>query len=225
MNLHFFKTGIGAAPLLEKVKSGLAAACGIFILAFTLHILGGQHYPVMLLASMGASAALLFSVPHSPMAQPWSLVGGHLVSALMGWLTIHLIPDPTLAAAVTVGAAVFAMYVLNCLHPPGAATGLVCVLNASAFQAAGGAWLLWIIGSNASILLFSAWLVNRLIPGRHYPAQPTVPVPKPLNHPLLTAENIAWALSKMDSSIDVSEEDLLEIYTRAAQHAAQSPSK
>jgi CBS-domain-containing membrane protein len=225
MNWHFFKTGIGAAPLAEKVKSGLAAAMGIFILALSMQILSGRHVPVMLLASMGASAALLYAVPHSPMAQPWSLMGGNLVSALMGWLTIHLIPDPTLAAAVAVGAAVFAMYVLNCLHPPGAATALVCVLNATAFQAAGGAWLAWIVVGNAGMLLFSAWVVNRFIPGRHYPAQPVAPAPKPPIHPTLEASDIEWALSKMDSSIDVSEKDLLEIYMNAQQHAAQRPTK
>lgn len=224
MAWHFFKTGMGAAPLAEKVKSGLAAASGIFILALTLHLLGGQHYPGMLLASMGASAALLYAVPHSPMAQPWPLIGGHLVSAFMGWLTIHLIPDPTFAAAVAVGLAVFAMYVLNCLHPPGAATALICVLNATAFEASGGAWLVWIVVSNAGVSLFSAWFVNRWIPGRHYPAQAAV-APKPPARPTLEAGDIEWALSKMDSSIDVSEEDLLEIYRNAEQHAAQRSTK
>jgi len=74
--------------------------------------------------SMAASAVLLYAVPRSQLAQPWNLVGGHLFSAICGWLSMAYISDPLLAAGVAVGAAIFLMYVLNCLHSPGAATPL-----------------------------------------------------------------------------------------------------
>jgi len=73
---------------------------------------------------MGASSVLLFAVPASPLAQPWSIVGGNFVSALVGIGCAHWIPDPALAATLAVGLAIIAMFQLRCLHPPGGAMGM-----------------------------------------------------------------------------------------------------
>ena len=45
-----------------------------------------------------ASAVLVFAVPASPLAQPRSVLGGNIVSALVGITVALLIPQPLIAA-------------------------------------------------------------------------------------------------------------------------------
>ncbi len=82
-----------------------------------------------LVAPMGASAVLLFAVPSSPLAQPWSILGGNIAAALVGVTTALLITDPFLASAVAIGVAIAAMMTLRCLHPPSGAIALTAVLG------------------------------------------------------------------------------------------------
>ncbi len=162
-------------PLAEKLRSGVAGGLAIFALAWALHLMPQHEYPLLLLGSMAASAVLLFAVPHSPLAQPWNLIGGHFVSALVGWLCALYFGDPLLAAGVAVGSAIFLMYVLNCLHPPGAATALTLVLGAAQFQQMGWHWVALIVLANAGISLLLALLINSGLPHRHYPLSPAAP--------------------------------------------------
>ncbi|UUZ55438.1 HPP family protein [Massilia sp. H-1] len=60
--------------------------------------LAGRGLAAWLIAPMGASAVLLFCLPASPLAQPWAVIGGNLVSALVGVACARLLPDPLLAA-------------------------------------------------------------------------------------------------------------------------------
>lgn len=208
------------APLAEKFRSGIAGGIGILLLALGLHYLPPHHYPVMMLGSMAASAVLLFAAPHSPFSQPWNLVGGHFISALAGWACSLLIADPSLSAGVGVGSAIFLMYFLNCLHPPGAATALTLVLGSAQFHGIGWQGVAWILACNVGISLLLALLINGLIPGRRYPA-PAVAPSHPKVAPIIVPErdDIEWALTRMDSVIDVSLEDLTEIYELAQEHA------
>jgi CBS domain-containing membrane protein len=166
---------------------------------------------------MASSATLLYATPHSPLAQPWNLVGGHLVSALAGLACGALIPEPSLAAGAAVGAAILLMEFLNCLHPPSAATALVMVLSNSQFHDLGWHWAIIIVAVNTGISLLLVLTINNLLPGRRYPmrALPDRTLPKPA--PLISLEqsDLEWALKQMDSVIDVNEEDLAEIYKLA----------
>lgn len=219
-----FRPGFDPVPLAEKFRSGLAAFAGILLLGLALQVLPHTGYPPALVASMAAAAVLLYAAPHSPMAQPWPLSGGNLLSGVIGWACSLLIPDPVLAAACAVGAAVLVMHLLNCLHPPGAATAMIMVLNAGEFHHRGWQWAASTVLANTLIFLMLAFIINNLIPGRRYPAR-RVSVPhqllantagSPVN---VEAEDIEWALTQMDGVIDVSEEDLLEIYRLAAEKA------
>ena len=72
---------------------------------------------------MGASAVLLFAVPSSPLAQPWSILGGNVVSAVTGVLIFKIFGHSALALGVAVACAILAMSLLRCLHPHGGAVG------------------------------------------------------------------------------------------------------
>ncbi len=217
--LASFKPGFDPVPVTEKIRSGLAALAGILLLGLALHFWPPHGYPLIMLASMAAAAVLLYAVPHSPMAQPWPLIGGNLLSALVGWTCSLFIPDPVWAGACAVGVAISVMHLMHCLHPPGAATALIMVLNGAQFHEHGGLWTAGVVAANAVFSLLLALAINNLIPGRHYPARRGPHVRPPGITCELTREDLEWALTKMDSVIDVSEDDLIDIYLAAAGRA------
>lgn len=220
--LKSFKPHNAPIPLAEKIRSSLVAGTAIFLLGFALQFLPHNIYPLFMLASMAASATILFALPHSPMAQPWSLVGGHLVSAIAAWLCILYIPDPLLAAGVGVGAAIFIMHLLNCLHPPGAATALILALHGEQFLGMGWKGWLLVVAVNALVSLLLALAINNLLPGRKYPMrQLQQQASKPGPFISLEHSDLEWALSQMDGVIDVSEDDLSRIYELALRHAQE----
>jgi CBS domain-containing membrane protein len=209
------------APLAEKIKSGVAGGVAIFLLALAIKFLPLHTYPILMLGSMAASAVLLFAIPHSPLAQPWNFIGGHFISALAGWITILLIHDPLIAAGVGVGAAIFLMHYFNCLHPPGAATGLTLILSSTHVQEIGWKWVLLVLIVNTGVSLILALVINKTIPGRQYPMRPPATPPKPSPAISLEQRDLEWALEQMKEVIDVSEEDLAKIYQLAQSHAQE----
>ena len=82
-----------------------------------------------LMASLGASALLVFALPGSPMAQPWAVIAGNSLSAVIGITTFILIPEPLLAMPIAASLSILGMFILRCLHPPAAAVALIVVLG------------------------------------------------------------------------------------------------
>lgn len=214
-------------PLREKLHSSLAAFCGILLLVLAESLLASEFtLSLPVLASMGASAFLLFVVPHSPMAQPWPMFGGHLLASFIGVLCAQTIAQPALATATAVGLAIFCMYWLRCLHPPSAATAMIAVLGGPQVHALGWSFCYEVVAINAGILLLLAFIFNNLVPGRRYPlrhshhphhvqfAQQTHPAALHLDEADFEA-----ALARMDGVIDVTSEDLVDIYEFAVENA------
>jgi CBS domain-containing membrane protein len=104
----------------------------------------------------------VFQFPESPAARVWPILGGHLVSALIGVTVSQLIPDRMIAAGVAVGLSLWAMAVLRCIHPPGGGTALVAVLGGDAIQDAGYRFVLLPTFINALLLAGFASLFARL---------------------------------------------------------------
>ena len=208
----------------EKFISAAGGFIGILLTMWvSLHYLGAQG-AAMLVASMGASAVLLFAVPHGPLSQPWHLVGGHLVSALIGVSCAVLIANPLLAAPLAVSLAIAAMHYLRCIHPPGGATALTAVAGGASVHALGYQFVLTPVLLNALILLITAIVVNYPFTWRRYPASLLTPsdnsklakatAPDKLRH-----GDFEFALREIGSYIDISEEDLIKIYQLANKHA------
>ena len=208
----------------EKIVSA-AAFLGIFLTALLSSGLGDKATPLMI-TSLGASSVLLFAAPHSPMAQPWSFVGGQLISALVGVTCFKFIPGVFVSAALAVALAIFAMHLLNCLHPPGGATALAMVMGGQELHRLGYSVVLAPVGLNAVVLLVIALVINNLFPGRRYPLLPSAgtgknPAPSSMvaNRSALMKEDIESALKDMNVYINVAEQDLEQIYTRASLHS------
>jgi len=200
----------------------LASAAGAFIGILTIMLISSYflkgHTSVILIASMGASAVLLFAVPHGALSQPWALVGGHLISAIIGVSCAKLIPDIMIAAPLAVGLAVGAMHYLRCIHPPGGATALVSVIGGSEITALGYGFVITPVLINVLVILLSAVFFNFFFAWRRYPAYLVRRRTKggadqiPTEAESIAREDFVSALSEIDSYIDVTEDDLLTIY-------------
>jgi CBS domain-containing membrane protein len=115
----------------ERARTVLGAFIGIMLVLTTAKYLGETvGIDEWLMASLGASALLVFALPQSPLAQPWAVIGGNTLSALVGISCAHFMDLPiTVALALAVSLSILGMFVLRCLHPPAAAVALIAVLG------------------------------------------------------------------------------------------------
>lgn len=153
----------------ERARSCLGALLGIAFTGGSMFLLLGPAANIpLLVAPMGASAVLLFAVPASPLAQPWSIIGGNLVSATIGVTCANAIADPTLAAALAVALSIGGMFALRCVHPPSGAVALTAVLGGPAIHALGYGFVLEPIAVQSAALLAAA-LAYHAATGHRYP--------------------------------------------------------
>lgn len=124
----------------------------------------------LLIGSFGATAVLVYGAVRSPLAQPRNVLGGHVISALIGVCAFQLFGDAVwLAAAVAVSTAIAAMHVTKTLHPPGGATALIAVIGGDSVHGLGYMYALVPVGFGAAVLLAVAVLVNNIPKSRRYP--------------------------------------------------------
>ena len=123
---------------------------------------------IFLVGSFGASAVLIYGVVNSPLSQPRNLVGGHLISAVLGVTVNYLVPVPWLAAALAVSSSIVVMQVTKTLHPPGGATALIAVTGSEEIKSLGYLYVLSPILSGVVILLVVALYFNDAA-NRSYP--------------------------------------------------------
>ncbi|GJE70220.1 Inosine-5'-monophosphate dehydrogenase [Methylorubrum podarium] len=207
----------GPVSLRERVRAACGALAGLLATGLVARAaLGtGTELPA-LIAPMGASAVLLFAVPASPLAQPWSIFGGNLVASLVGVTAALLVHDPLVAAAIAGAGAIAVMMVLRCLHPPSGAVALTAVLGGPAIHDLGYGFVLWPVGVNTLIILGVAILFNNLT-GRSYPhaAQAAAAVPARSSRFGLSSADIDAALEDYDQVLDIGRGDLEALLRRA----------
>jgi len=211
----------------EKLVATLGGVIGISLVSLVSFQVTGADGAALIVPSMGASAVLLFGVPHGKLSQPWPLMGGHIISALVGVLCFKLIHEPYLAAGLAVGLAIGAMHILNCIHPPGGATALAAVIGGPAIHSLGFSYVLSPILLNTLIILIIAIVFNSLFPWRRYPAammmrftdQPQKTSNNQLN--LVDTKAVEQALADMDLVMDVTTEDLQRVIQLSLNHAKQ----
>lgn len=191
--------------------TGLASAVLIRLTSLPGH---GPLLP-LIVAPMGASAVLLFAVPASPLAQPWSIIGGNTISAMVGVAVAYFLRDPMLAIGVAVALAIAAMSFARCLHPPGGAAALTAVLIGPAATASGLLFPFVPVALNSLLLVALGWIFHKAS-GRVYPHRPaalpvnthqTRDVP-PQIRAGFRAEDIEAALAAMHETFDIDRDDL-----------------
>jgi CBS-domain-containing membrane protein len=125
---------------------------------------------LLIIGSFGASAVLVYAAIKSPLAQPRNLVGGHVISALIGVACYKLFGGTIwMAAALGVSLAIVAMLLTKTLHPPGGATALIAVIGSRNVHDLGFLYAVFPAGAGALTLLIIALIVNNLAKNRKYP--------------------------------------------------------
>lgn len=154
----------------EVFWSWLGAFLGIAAVASVHYSLVGQGGFVMLVGSFGASAVLICGAIKSPLAQPRNLIGGHVLSALIGVAAYQFFSfNLLLACAVAVATAIALMQCTKTLHPPGGATALIAVIGGDNIHALGYMYAVIPVGLGALLMLIVALLVNNIPRSRQYP--------------------------------------------------------
>ena len=149
--------------------SGSFVAIGVLAYIQSIHFSGNDA--VYLIGSFGASSVLVFGIIQSPFSQPRNLVGGHLISALIG-VTIHkLVPDIIwIAAPLAVSLSIVLMQITKTLHPPGGATALIAIIGSDKIKALGYMYAFSPVLIGVLILLFTALIFNNMTSHRSYPS-------------------------------------------------------
>ena len=190
-------------------------------------LLGASMQAPVLVAPIGASAVLLFVVPTSPLAQPWSIVGGNTLSALTAVAVIHLIPQPMIAAAVAVALAIAVMSLTRSLHPPGGAIALLIALLDPEGPASSPLFALAPVGLNSLVILLLGYGFHKLS-GHTYPHVALPPVSPhgttdipPQERQGVTESDIDVALAGSGESFDIGRDDLARLIRRAERAAVE----
>ncbi|MCF8482825.1 MAG: HPP family protein [Rhodospirillum sp.] len=172
-----------------------------------------------LVAPLGASAVLVFSVPASPLAQPWSVIGGDLISAAIGLGVGQFLGDPLSSGAVAVALAIALMSLSRCLHPPGGACALLCALGATGPAHWGWATLVP-IGANVLTLVGVGWFYNNLTghPWPHRAVAPPHPAPGLEDY---TREDVEGVLLDWNEVLDIDVDDLDALFQALTRRVAR----
>ncbi len=143
---------------------GIAAVAGV-----NFHVLEETDL-VMIIGSFGASAVLIYGAIRSPLAQPRNLIGGHVISAIIGVATYKLLSGHMwLASSIAVATAIAAMHATKTLHPPGGATALIAVIGSQKIHQLGYLYAIIPVGIGAVIMLAVALIINNIPKSRKYP--------------------------------------------------------
>ncbi|MFE6054118.1 HPP family protein [Kitasatospora sp. NPDC056446] len=102
-------------------------AIGALLLLVAVGVL--LHQP-LLIPPVAASAALVHGAPGLPISQPRNLVGGQLMSALIGYATLAVTGSTAWGAAIAAGLSMGAMLLTHLSHSPAVATTVIVVLQA-----------------------------------------------------------------------------------------------
>lgn len=174
--MSFFKKMRGgkkspsAVSLSEIAWSWIGAFLGIIPVAFLNYNLFAGDDLVYIIGSFGASAVLIYGAVRSPLAQPRNLVGGHIVSAVIGVISYKLFyPFPWFASAFAVATAISVMHATKTLHPPGGATALIAVIGSEKIHELGFLYVFIPVGIGVMIMLAVALIINNMAKSRKYP--------------------------------------------------------
>lgn len=204
----------------EKLAAVLTAGLGMAVVA-ALSLSwtrAAEVHDFWLVASIGATAVLVFAVPHGALSQPWAVLAGHGLSALVGVTVAHTLGGGIGAAAVAVAGAIGIMHVARCIHPPGGATALAAVMATHAGHLPDWSFVFTPVLFDALLIMLLAVLLNAPLRWRRYPvawafrhaaassgaaAAPEAP---------FTTRQLRVALEELESLVDISDEELQALY-------------
>lgn len=228
--IHFLSNWANVRLETHNIKEALVTTVGtmlsLALLMALSHWLNPETMPWFLMASLAASVLIVFATPHAPMAQPWSLIMGQLLSAIAGLLTWQWVSVPWLAATLAVGASSLAMLMLRCRHAPGAATALFIALGGSTVEAYGWQLVGYHLLPSLMLIVLVATLFNYPFIWRRYPlmlvkhpdAHSATSQQPVFNSDDLTHKDLVYASEHLKGYFELSEDEFMTIYRAAKVH-------
>ncbi len=222
--IHYLKPNFKILSIKERTLCGVGALLGLVLSSLiSWWLLGGIN--AWYIAPMGASSVLLFAVSASPLSQPWNVLVGNSIAAIVGVSASLYIADLTWAFGLAVGVSIFLMMSTDSLHPPSGAVAITAVLGGEAVHQLGYAFVLYPVLLNSTLLLICAVLFNRMI-RRDYPLlrthlNPRSSDPTPMQKVTIQPQDIEYALEQQTELLDISQYDLENIIFQAQRHANQ----
>ena len=218
---------IGPGSGHEALRAGLGALFGLGVAGlFLLSPSADQRLGLYLIAPFGATSVLVFAVPNSPLAQPWSAVVGNCAAAFVGVLACMLIPDAALRIALAVGLSVALMIPLRAVHPPAGAVAMTAAMNPEATLQLGFGFVLAPVLAGTLILVAIAMIYARAT-GRHYPFRQFddpgphgTADPAPIERLGLSRDELSDILQRYRQSLNLGVEDLARLIGAAELQAA-----
>ncbi|SDS63751.1 HPP family protein [Halopseudomonas xinjiangensis] len=201
----------------EKLISALGATLSLLLVYWVTHLGLAGEGALWVTGSMGASAVLVFAMPHGVLSQPWSVIGGQTISAAFGVACLIWMPPGPWVAALAVGGSIALMMYARCLHPPGGATAMIAVLGGPAIVSDGFSFVLYPILLDSVVIIAAAMLFNGLFAWRRYPLG--LASFQVTRTPGIAPEDFHYALKQMNSFKDIEFDDLLKVMELASKHA------
>jgi len=164
MDYLYKMRGGGGKPPAPKALHVFWSWLGASIAIGLVSLIGATTSEPLLMAPLGASAVLAFGVPDSPLAQPRNIIGGHIVSALVGLVFLSMLGTGWWVMGIAVATAIAAMQLTRTVHPPAGANPLIVIATAASWD-----YILLPVASSAVLLTLAAIAVNNLSPARRYP--------------------------------------------------------
>ncbi|MCO4318408.1 HPP family protein [Phyllobacterium sp. 21LDTY02-6] len=224
-SFRIFQPILAGATLRDRIIGCVGALVGIGLTGYLCGLSMGDGFTPMIVAPIGASAVLLFAVPASPLAQPWPIIGGNTISALVGVTVSHFVAEPAIAIALAVALAIAAMSVTRSLHPPGGAAALTAVIGGSAVTSAGFYFPFFPVAVNSVLLVGLGILFHRLS-RRSYPHVAPAPVnihgtadEPPILRAGFRSEDVDAALETMHETFDIDRKDIEELLRQVQRRA------
>ena len=208
----------------ERVRATLGALLAVVVCGGILQLIPLPAY--WLIAPVGASVVILFTLSHSPLAQPWPVVGSYTVATAASLLSLHFVPNAVVASAVAVALSVWLMTRLNCIHPPGGALAMLLVHEQHGHMGPMDHTVA-LIAANVLVLLVAAVVINNVILLRQYPYRGQAPVRSrhgtddvaPLQRAGLEHQDLGEAVRQLGIFVDVKSDELVQLYNVAVANA------
>jgi CBS domain-containing membrane protein len=225
--LRGFGPAVGGSSPTEAVRAGIGAAVGLgvsalFLLSPSVNLQTGLY----LIAPFGATSVLIFAVPNSPLAQPWSAIMGNTVAAIVGVAVCMMIDDPAWRVALAIGISIAAMMAIRAVHPPAGAVALTAVLSPDAIEHLGFRFALTPVAVGTTILVVLAMIYARST-GRHYPFRQfdddtatRTQDPAPIERIGLSEAELTELLQRYRQTLNLGVEDLARLIGAAEVQAA-----
>lgn len=225
--LHALGPVVPALSPRDALRASVGAMLGLglvgfLVLAPTVELRTG----LFLIAPFGATSVLLFAVPNSPLAQPWSAVAGNTMAALVGVLACIVVDDPVLRIALAVGGAVLVTGLLRATHPPAGAVAMTAAMSPETIGELGFLFAITPVAAGTMLLVFIAAIYTPLT-GRRYPfrqfEEPNeygTDDPPAVERLGLSEEDLTDILQRYRQSLNLGVEDLARLIGAAEVQAA-----